>query len=174
MGEIKSTLDLVMERTRHLSMSSEEKERQQNEDFRKRLNGLLANFDDGALTVEALRDRISQLQEELKVDDRRIVLSATGERIDPEKDNRRWLQFLAVIDPAIAHSLEKRLSLHVHRQTERMDVAKETSRDRLTRDHGVRGSAVVPNPNKDPAYRRERAALNRQTMDEIEAIIDEA
>lgn len=93
MGEIKSTLDLVMERTRHLSLSSEEKKRQQKEAFKKRLNGLLANFADGSLTVDALQNRISQLQKKLKVDDRKIVLSAIGERIDPGGDNRHWLQF---------------------------------------------------------------------------------
>ena len=174
MGEIKSTLDLVMERTRHLSMSSEEKKRQRKDDFQRRLNGLLTNFADGAFSVDGLQDRISQLQEELKVDDRRMVLSAIHERIDPEGDNRCWLQCLAVIAPTVADSLEKRLSRHAARQTGLMDAAKKSVRDRLARDHGVHGSAVVPNPNKDPDYQKELADLDRQTMDEIAAIIDEA
>ena len=41
MAEIKSTLDLVMERTRHLSQSTAEKEAQRRGDFEKRLQGLL-------------------------------------------------------------------------------------------------------------------------------------
>ena len=41
MGEIKSTLDLVLEKTRHLSQSSEEKQAQTQKDTGNRINGML-------------------------------------------------------------------------------------------------------------------------------------
>ena len=39
MGEIKSTLDLVLEKTRHLSQTDEEKQVQKQKDIANRLNG---------------------------------------------------------------------------------------------------------------------------------------
>lgn len=41
MGEIKSTLDLVLERTKHLSQTSEEKQAQTQKDIENRRNGML-------------------------------------------------------------------------------------------------------------------------------------
>lgn len=46
MAEIKSTLDLVLERTKHLSQSSEEKQAQKQKDIANRLNGLLQKYQD--------------------------------------------------------------------------------------------------------------------------------
>ena len=39
MTEIKSTLDLVMEKTRHLILSDEEKQEQKENEFKKKLKG---------------------------------------------------------------------------------------------------------------------------------------
>ena len=107
MGEIKSTLDLVMERTRHLSMSTQEKLQQRQANFAKRLQGLLQQYADGAMAVNRLRDRINALQAEFSMTDREPVLTAIIERIDPEKDNQSWLALLADLAPAIGQALEK-------------------------------------------------------------------
>ena len=110
MGEIKSTLDLVMERTRHLSMSAEEKAHQQQADFAKRLQGLLQQYADGAMDVERLRDRISAIQAGLNMTDQEPVLTAIIERIDPEKDNQPWLALLTNLAPAISQPLDEILT----------------------------------------------------------------
>ncbi|MBW2432576.1 MAG: hypothetical protein JRF36_03165, partial [Deltaproteobacteria bacterium] len=51
MGEIKSTLDLVMEKTRNLNLSDEEKQDQKNKEIESRLNGLLQKFEDQIITL---------------------------------------------------------------------------------------------------------------------------
>ena len=41
MGEIKSTLDLVLEKTKNLTLSSEEKEEQKQKEIEKRIKGMM-------------------------------------------------------------------------------------------------------------------------------------
>ena len=54
MAEIKSTLDLVMEKTKNLSLSSEERQAQKNQEIESRIRGLLQKFKDRALNSERL------------------------------------------------------------------------------------------------------------------------
>ena len=54
MGEIKSTLDLVMDKTRHLTLSDEEKQEQKEKEFRKKLKGPAQKFQD-------IKDKFDQL-----------------------------------------------------------------------------------------------------------------
>ncbi len=49
MGEIKSTLDLVMARTKHLTLTDEEKKTQQSVNVKQRLQGLIQKFQDHAI-----------------------------------------------------------------------------------------------------------------------------
>lgn len=55
MTEIKSTLDLVMEKTRHLSFSEQEKKDQHSEEFAKRIKGLIQQYQDQKLKAENLQ-----------------------------------------------------------------------------------------------------------------------
>ena len=54
MGEIKSTLDLVMEKTRHLTLSQEEKDSQKKVEVHKRLKGLVQKYRDNLLKKDGL------------------------------------------------------------------------------------------------------------------------
>jgi len=49
MAEIKSTLDLVMEKTRHLTLSDEEKQEQKEKEFNKKLKGPAQKIQDQAI-----------------------------------------------------------------------------------------------------------------------------
>ncbi|BBO77003.1 hypothetical protein DSCW_44200 [Desulfosarcina widdelii] len=173
MGEIKSTLDLVMERTRHLSLSDEEKTHQRKEDFRKRLQGLLQRYADGALTVEDLREKIKALQAELKVDDPMVAVTAVAGRMEPDRDNRIWLDLLAVFAPAVCGSLEAALKVYRRQRDDSLWEGVERLRRRLAQDHGISGTAVAPNPHKDPECQAQLVRLRQQAKSRLAAIVDE-
>ncbi len=163
MSEIKSTLDLVMERTRHLSLSEEEKKRQQTEQFEKRLQGLLQQYADGALNIEALENRTTALQTEMNIDDRQVVIAGVIQRIDPDGDNAPWLTLLGRKAPALGDQMQGILDAHRLKQADMLGGEKQAQLEGLARDHGISGSAVVPNPEKDPACRQRLADLSKAT-----------
>jgi len=55
MGEIKSTLDLVLEKTKHLSLTSEERQLQQQNEIKKRIGGLLQKYQNKLVSGEQLQ-----------------------------------------------------------------------------------------------------------------------
>ncbi len=67
MAEIKSTLDLVLEKTKHLTLSEEEKQIQRHDEFRKTLKGLIRKFADKALKMKELKKELEILQETYEV-----------------------------------------------------------------------------------------------------------
>jgi hypothetical protein len=170
MAEIKSTLDLVMERTRHLSMSEEEKAQQQKADFERRLQGLLQQYADGALTAEALRNRVSVLQAETKVSDRRIPIEAVLKRIDPDQDNRGWLILVQDFVPAAHSPVQEALTAYHKKKADLQKTGEQRMLAQLAQRHGIEGSAVLPNPQKDHQFLQHLSALRHEIQIRIEAI----
>ncbi len=170
MGEIKSTLDLVMERTRHLSLTDEEKKRQRAADFEKRLQGLLQQYADGAETVETFRQRLTDLETETASGGQSVLVAAVARCIDPDGDNARWLELLDQVAPGLRQPLGDALDAHRAKQDALMAAGAQDQLGRLGHDNGISGSAVVPNPQQDPACRERLVALREETRTEIEAI----
>ena len=173
MGEIKSTLDLVMEKTRHLSLSDEEKARQQKADFDKRLQGLLQQYADGVLSVDTLQDRTASLRAELDVKDRGVLVAAIAGRIDPDQDNRRWLELIGAAAPALRQPLEDILADFARCKGDTLRKSQDRLRERLASKYGIAGPAVKPNPLKDSACRANLATLRQQALDQLEAAVDQ-
>lgn len=170
MGEIKSTLDLVMARTQHLSLSAEEKSRQQRDEFDKRLSGLLQQYADTALTVTELKNRLEKLLAEIKLSGPPPVSEAVLARVDPERDNRHWLELLQELSPSAREPLQKLLASYSDRKTDILTHGGRRILDNLSRHHGISGSAVLPNPQKDPLCRQELAALHSDARNEIKSL----
>lgn len=170
MGEIKSTLDLVMERTRHLSLSAEEKTRQQRSDFEKRVQGALQQYAEGLFSADSLRDRLSELRDEHNVKDRQIIVEALFKRIDPTADNEPWLELVRGVAPESFEPLRKLLSAYRKQHDDLTAAGTKRMSARLAQDHRIEGSAVVPNPSKDAGYEESTAALRREVQAEIDAI----
>jgi len=170
MGEIKSTLDLVMEKTKNLSLSPEEKAEQKRAEFEKRLQGLLQQYADDAVSMDTLKDHIRMLQEEFDLHDATVPLDAVFTRIDPDKDNWRWLYLLDTVAPAAANSLKEILSEYDRKRADLGVASGKRILEQFAQHHGIRGSAVVPNPRKDSPYQERLAALRGETQKRIDTI----
>jgi hypothetical protein len=169
MGEIKSTLDLVMERTRNLSMTEEEKAQQRRSEFDKRLQGLLNKYGEGALPLENLTARIEALKAELKIIDPNAVLQAVYMQIDPEGENGCWLNLLGILKPPAAESLEKILEDYRRQRIVLIETCELQMKSRLADRYGITGSAVVHNPLKDREYQKHIAVLRDEIRSQVEA-----
>lgn len=167
-------MDLVMERTKHLSMSPEEKARARREDFEKRLKGLLQQYADGALSIDALQDRITGLQAEWNVTDKQLVVGAVVHRIDPDRANQQWLNLLADFAADICEPLQETLAKYREQKTGLLQTTNERLLARIDQRHGIKGTAVMPNLQKDTQFQEALAALMRDTRTRIEALSRQA
>ena len=171
MAEIKSTLDLVMERTKHLTLSSEEKTGQRKKEFEKKLNGLLQQYADGALSIDELLEKMDGLQADLPTEGRRLAVKAVAQRIRPGLDNAYWLSLVKHMAPEAVTPLENALADFRDRDARLSRNSEERLRERLNRDYDIQGAAVVPNLRKDDAFQEKRAALEIETLTGIEGVI---
>ena len=145
MVEIKSTLELVMERTRHLTLTEEEKREQALVEFRESLGGLIQKFQDGALTLEHFKTDLRQLQENSRLTDKGIVLDEISRRLDLDKDSTWALDLLAEAFDMSVQGIsetfrEYREAIVAMTQSRIGEIKKD-----LQGNYGISGTAVVPN-----------------------------
>ncbi len=167
MAEIKSTLDLVMEKTRHLKLNSREKAARQRDEFEKKIGGLLQQFDDRRIRLDQLKARLDQLRAECDVDDRKTLCRRIVARLPLGGDNRHWLELLEALcrvgqDDAAA------VLQTFRRQSETLKETLLTRRrEELAAEYGIRGSAVVPNLGRSHEWSAARRRIQEQFRSEL-------
>ena len=95
MGEIKSTLDLVMEKTKNLSLSDEERLGQKNKEIESRIRGLLQKFNDQALSADKLKSEYQKLQKDYDLPENAPLVKEICRQIELGKDNDTLFEVLA-------------------------------------------------------------------------------
>jgi hypothetical protein len=150
-GEIKSTIDLVLEKTRDLSLSSQEKQKLAQQELERRLLGLISRYLDqliplGRLTEEM--ERMAGTEKELAV---RLLKTHLITHLDLDQDNSSILTALEEIAGIDTASL---MALQEEYRSEKEKAEKEITEKCLAglRDRGIAGSAAVPNLGKDPTW----------------------
>jgi len=172
MAEIKSTLDLVMEKTKNLSLSDEEKQAQKHKEVESRIRGLLQKYQDGWLNRSELKTDYASLKKEFELCDDKAMLNEIFSRLDYSRDNQLLLELLEEccrVNPAALEALIKdsRRALH-----EAAGERKAQLKENLGRNYAVSGSAVVPNLQTDEQWRRTEAEMRLRFEDKLSREID--
>jgi hypothetical protein len=154
MGEIKSTLDLVMEKTKNLNLSNEEREQQESKEIKNRLRGLVQKFQDNILSTDNLRSDYQKLKKEYGLTNNRLLIEEICSQIQPGKDNQARFDLLAEFK---VPDFERLKSVLQEFQTV-LDTAAgqrhKILKDQLAKTHFISGSAVVPNLENDDGWRQ--------------------
>lgn len=164
MAEIKSTLDLIMERTKDLLPSKEERKAFVEKEWSGKVRGILLKYLDGRIGVEALRSEVASLGEPpgLRIAD--VLNRELPERIDPDGDNERVFLLMEALGHGNSEGWNTLLREYRRRRTERQKALEQAALARLAAS-GIGGNAVRPNLESDPDFlefrEKERNALLR-------------
>ena len=154
MGEIKSTLDLVMEKTKNLNLSNEERAQQKNKEITDRLRGLVQKFQDHTLSTDSLRSDYQKLKKEYELTDDQHLIEEICRQIMPERDNQGLFDLLAEFKVSDFEGLKSVLKEFQMA----LDLAAEQRRrileDQLAKTHFISGSAVVANLENDTEWQK--------------------
>ncbi len=164
MAEIKSTLDLVMERTRGLSLSDREKKEMKDKELADKVRALFERFINEYMGIKWLETEINNLGEtgrrirgavKLEILDR---LAANGRTPEVVEKLLSALESLTGAPPDVYRGIiadhEKYLS---HRK---LDFSGRINAD-LARE-GISGSAVLPNIAADPVWKAELEKISQE------------
>ena len=170
MGEIKSTLDLVLEKTKNLTLSSEEKDEQKQKEIENRIKGMIQKYQDGILLKNQLITDYEILKKDYNILQNNSLIIEITKRIEPDRDNRPLLEVLqeccATNTAAIETIIEKFRKAYHKAASNRMDRLKEN----LARKYFISGSAVVPNLEADEQWRREAREMRAGYEDQLNRV----
>ncbi len=164
MAEIKSTLDLVMEKTKNLSLSSEEKKAQKDKEIEARIRGLLQRFQDQQITLERFKADYQILVKDYNLNEKQIqhLIKAVCDQIELGKDNHVLIEILSEFAIADYKGLTTVLQGFGNRIETAAKEHATILKDKLAQAHFISGSAVVPNLESDEAWRTEAAKIRAQ------------
>jgi len=173
MGEIKSTLDIIMEKTKNLTVTEEEKRAFKEQETAGKVKGLAQRYADGGFPRQRLVEELADLERE--VGDKTmvrylLVVEAMG-RIQLGQDNGPFLSILEVIPGADAAAAREILEDFEDRVVQQRDAIREKLKFRL-REMGISGSAVIPNLEADQEWKQRLEELDREMKQKLYKTIE--
>jgi hypothetical protein len=173
MGEIKSTLDLVLEKTKHLSLSTREKEELEIKEALKKVSGYLSRYRDGMLSLDAMVKEIEGFPAEIRSRVRRDMARQMGLALNLSPDT----DLLVILLEALAEPAWAKVLGEVKRCRIETRKALEATRRRIEERilaalaaGGIRGSAVVAKGDSDREWVATEKTLTRPCEERLEAL----
>ena len=172
MGEIKSTLDLVLEKTKNLTLSSEEKGAQKQKEIEKRIKGMMQKYQDGILSQNQLLTDYDILKKDYNVSQNNSLIIEITKRIEPDQDNQLLLELMqaccAIDTAAIETIIENFRKTYLTASQNRMERLKED----LAQHYNITGSAVLPNLDADEQWQQETGEMRAGFEDQLNRVKD--
>lgn len=151
MGEIKSTLEIIMEKTKDLTLTEEEKKEFKQKDMAGKIKGVIQKFLDGILDLNRLKMEIAALEKDNQDMVSRLVIDELLSRIKPQEDNTLFLQILDIREGIDTAPIKEILAGFQKRLAEEKAVYEKGLMNSF-KNKGISGSAVIPNINADPVW----------------------
>jgi len=169
MSEIKSTLDLVMEKTKHLTLSKAEKIEQQQDQFKRVFNGLLQKYLDNMIEKEAFGKELTAITKRYDISDNNTVIRGILDRIRLDQNNSALLSLLKEIFrlnvinlEALIDNYQKEIQTHIQQTVTQL-------KESLTENYAISGTAVVPDPKLNSQWEPIFLAIGKKYSDQLEA-----
>jgi len=167
MGEIKSTLDIIMEKTKGLTMTKEEKERFRKKEAEGKVRGLLQRFLDGFIDSGRLKNEMGDLGNKHYGMITEALLRECMGRMAPGADNTKLLDALENAMGLDIGPIQKILrDYNLDREQQKMD--RQQVIQKKLEDSGISGTAVIPNINADQDWIRYLSEMKKGFHEKIE------
>jgi hypothetical protein len=173
MAEIKSTIDLIMERTKNLSASQEEMEAYQRREREKHIRGLVQRLLDYNLTLDDVKDELAKENKGGRDAEALAFLKdALAAHVDPDGDNERLIRIVHELAGTPEDRLREILRACQAEFFARQTALAERQKQELE-SKGIAGSAVLPNPETDPQWKARREETGAACSKRFLAAINE-
>lgn len=169
MGEIKSTIDLVLEKTRNLTLSEEEKLDLAREELDKRIRGLVNRYLDNIIPPSRLKQEILSTGSKESGRAFRLLKKHLLAHFDFSGDNTL---VLSALDEIAGFDVSPLTLLQKEYQAEREETERAFKERALLalQERGVSGSAVVPNLSQNPDWDQSLKGLRERYQERLTRI----
>jgi hypothetical protein len=166
MAEIKSTLDIIMEKAKKFSVTEEERQGFRRQELEGRIKGLVQKALDGILDSERFQVEVVALQAKDKDLVDQILKEEAVARLKAEANSEALLMILKIAAETASPAI-KRILAEVEKEVEKQKESRRKALFDNFKKKGISGSAVLPNLDADPEWARVGAEMRRQLQEEI-------
>lgn len=166
MGEIRSTLDIIMEKTKGLTMSEDEKQAFKEEEMAGKIKGLIQKFLDGIIDMDQFRGEVSGLVETAGDMVKRLIREECLSRIELKGNSEPLLRVLEEVTESDTDSLRETLKAFEKRLDRERGSQEEKFKKRLEKQ-GISGSAVLPNIHADSEWSRHASEIKKEFQETL-------
>lgn len=152
MAEIKSTLDLVMERTRGLSMTDKEKKEMKDKELSGKVQALLERYSNDYMGLKWLKTELNNMGKENDPKIGKSLKIEILERLSPNGDSDKLLEALEGVLGVRTDVYREIIAEYNKVLMQRRDKFSE----KMTADlcvQSISGSAIIPNIEADPGWK---------------------
>lgn len=176
MAEIKSTLELAMEKTKKISISGEEKEEIKRKELYQKASSLFHRYIEGHLPWNEILKEMEKMEEKTKSAVKEGLLFQLIDALSLNRKHERLLRAIESLKNRSVHALEQRLQRLLAQYGEEREKAKEDVRDQLLetlKREGIYGSAVEPHIEMSHLWEKESEKLEHRHEAELKKIKDQ-
>jgi hypothetical protein len=173
MGEIKSTLELAMERTKRFAVSEKEKEEMKQQEALRKATGLFHRYREGHFSLNDVLKEVERMERKTATTVKEYLLSHWIDALSLVDDNERILRGVESLKGRSVAEVKQRLDCLLSQYQKEKEKAREMagvqSVEALKKD-GIWGSAVEPKLEGSELWRKENETLNQSygmTLGEI-------
>ena len=169
MAEIKSTLDIIMEKAKKFSVTEEEKKGFKRQELEGKIKGLVQKALDGILDSERFQVEVVALQAKERDSVDQILKDEVVARLEVEANSEALLKILETAGGSEKAAVKKTLA-DFEMKTARQKDSRRKSLIESFKKKGISGSAVLPNLDADPEWASIKSEMRRQLQEEIRKI----
>jgi hypothetical protein len=150
MAEIKSTLELALERTKKMAISEKEKEEIRQKKLLEKAKGLFHRYRQGHASLNELQKEIERMDEKTSAAVKEFLLSQWLDALSFKDENERLLKGIEWLKNGRIEEVRERFRQLFSQYREEMQKTKHEVRTQLEealKREGIEGSAVEPNVN---------------------------
>jgi len=173
MGEIKSTLELAMERTKKFALSDKDKEEMKQKEVLQKACSLFHRYRDGHLSLNEVLKEVEKMEGKTATMVKQSLLSQWIDALSLDDDNERILKGIGSFNQRNFDEVKQKFHHLLSQYQEEKETLKEKMRVQLAealKKEGIYGSAVEPNLEKSDLWKKENEKLDLSYKMKLEEI----
>lgn len=176
MSEIKTTLELALERTKKISISEEDREEIKQKETALKVNSLFHRYQEGHLPLNEVLKEIERMDQRTRARVKETLLSQWIDALSLNEEDERLLRGIAVLKGQEMHEVRTKLDhllSQYRKEREKVEQEMKGQLEAVLRSEGIYGSAVEPNVENDPIWRENLENLRQFYHAKLEDLKDQ-
>jgi len=173
MAEIKSTLELAMERTKKISITREEKEAIRRKETVQKATGMFHRYLEDRISLPEILKEIERTEDKAGAAIREMLCSQWIDAVSLDVENEKFLRGIESLQGGNVDAARQELRVLCSQYGKEKDEARQEMRTRLRealRKDGIYGSAVVPHVEESTEWKERLGTMEHAFGGEIEKV----